>query len=203
MKTKKPKLYKCREKAKGCFIEGHKWTSNIQMQRCCENPNCVLQRTVKIREASDKKKRSKSKRDLKEFNIANRTIAGWCLDARKDGFNPWVRERDKDDGCIVCGSEIKPSYHAGHFMSVGSRPELQFHPDNCHKQCSGCNCSISSVSKKYRTNLVDKIGLERVEYLENYHATIRWTIEEIKEIKQHYRELIKELKGGLGIERFA
>jgi hypothetical protein len=98
------------------------------------------------------------------------------------------------DGCIVCGSKTKASYHAGHFQTVASRPEIQFHPDNCHKQCSGCNCSIASVSAKYRANLVKKIGLKRVEYLENYHGDHSFTVEDIKEIKAHYRAELKRLK---------
>lgn len=189
----KTKFFKCREKKEGCEVQYERWTSNIQRQAVCLNPKCLISKAERNREKTEAKKRSKSKRELREYNIANRTIKGWCLDARRDGFNPYIRERDKDDGCIVCGSKTKPMYHAGHFMSVGSRPELQFHPDNCHKQCSGCNCSIASVAQKYRANLVDKIGLKKVEYLENYHAVTNWTVGEIKEIKKHFIELTKEL----------
>lgn len=195
--AKKEKLYKCGVKAEGCFISGHRWTANFDFsgnKYCCKNPNCVLSRTVSVREKAEKKRRTKNKRALKEFNQANRTIAGWCKWAREGGFQPYIRLRDKDDGCIVCGSRTKPSYHAGHFMSVGSRPELQFHPANCHKQCSGCNQSIASVSSKYRANLVIKIGLEMVEYLENYHSVTKMTVEDIKDVMAHYKELSLELK---------
>lgn len=185
------KKYKCPAKADGCQGEFVKFNS---FQKTCNNPLCALEQAIKDREKREAKERAKNRRELKKWKEDNRTIKGWCLEARRDGFNPFIRERDKDDGCIVCDSKDKAMYHAGHFMSVGSRPELQFHPDNAHKQCSGCNCSIASVSSKYRANLVKKIGLVRVEYLENYHAEFKLSIEEIKEIKAHFRDELKRLK---------
>jgi len=187
----KVKKYLCLQKAEGCEGSFVKFSS---FQATCRNIKCAIKKAQADREKKELKERRKSKRELKEGRLALRTIAGWCHDARKNGFNPWVRLRDRNDGCIVCGSMVKSMYHAGHFMAVGGRPELQFHPDNCHKQCSGCNCSITSVASKYRANLVKKIGLSRVEYLENYHSTIRWTIEEITEIRTHYQGLTLELK---------
>lgn len=185
------KKRKCRTKAPGCEVDYIQWSS---FQSTCSNPACAIKKAVKDRERREAKERSRIATERKTWRLANRTIAGWCLDARRDGFNPYVRYRDREDGCIVCGRKDKAMYHSGHFMSVGSRPELQFHPDNAHKQCSGCNCSIASVAKKYRANLVDKIGVKRVEYLENYHATTRWTVDEIKEIKKHYQGEVKRLK---------
>lgn len=185
---------KCRQKEPGCAGVYERWTVHLQRQGCCRNPRCLLKKAEANRVKAEAKGRIKSKRELKTWKLANRTIKGWCLDARRDGFNPWVRLRDHDEGCIVCGRTDKPMYDAGHFMSVGARPELQFHPSNCHRQCRGCNCSIASVAGKYRTNLVEKIGLEMVEYLENYHAVTTWTVEDIKEIKQHYLDLSKDLK---------
>lgn len=187
----KGKKYKCPAKAPGCHGDYVKFNS---FKKTCDNPACAIHKAVADREKAEKHKRSKNRRELREFNLANRTIAGWCKWAREDGFQPWVRLRDKGDGCISCGSKTKPSYHAGHFMSVGSRPELQFHPANCHKQCSGCNQSRKSISHKYRARLVDKVGLRMVEYLENYHAVTKLTVEEIKGIRSHFQELIKELK---------
>lgn len=187
------KKYKCREQATGCEGRYIRWTANIQRQGVCQNPACLLRKAEKNRAKKEASNRQKNKKELLAWKRDNRTIKGWCLDARRDGFQPWVRKRDKDLGCIVCGRKDKSLYHAGHFMSVGSRPELQFHPYNCHKQCMGCNTSVSSVAGRYRKNLVDRIGLEMVEYLETYHATVKWTVEEIKEIKAHYLELIKTL----------
>ena len=51
-------------------------------------------------------------------------------------FNKWIRERDKDLGCISCGGSVD---HAGHYFSVGQHSALRFHEDNVHGQCIGCN----------------------------------------------------------------
>ena len=79
-------------------------------------------------------------------------------------------------------------------MSVGSRPELQFHPANCNRQCDGCNLSRKSISHKYRAGMVVKWGLEITEYLENYHGVLRLTVDDIKEIKKHFRAELNRLK---------
>jgi hypothetical protein len=192
--TKKPAKRKTcamkRHKIKGCEGEYVQWSS---FQKTCNNPDCALAKAIKDREKKEKQERTKTARERKTWRLANRTIAGWCLDARKQGFQPYVRLRDKGNPCISCGKE-NYRMEAGHYLTVGSRPELQFHPDNCHSQCHGCNHSKKSISHNYRANLIEKIGIERVEYLENYHTTDKLTIDEIKEIKAHYRAELKRLK---------
>ncbi len=202
MKTKKKKLYKCGEGAKGCFTEGYKWTSNIQMQRCCQNPNCVLQRTVKIREKKEANKRSKLHQEKKEGRERLMDMPARLKRAREKAFQVWVKLRDfswfvkigKDPACVMCGNTNPQVWHACHFQSVGSKPELQFHPDNCHLGCGQCNFFAAQGDTQYRNNLIQKVGIETVEYLENFNAAIKWYPEEVEEIRSHFQELIKGLK---------
>ncbi|WP_258530002.1 recombination protein NinG [Pseudomonas aeruginosa] len=60
-------------------------------------------------------------------------------------------------------------YHAGHYRSVGSHPELRFDEDNVHKQCAPCNNHKSGDVVNYRINLVAKIGAAAVARLEGPH----------------------------------
>jgi hypothetical protein len=46
----------------------------------------------------------------------------------------------------------------------------------------------------YRIELVKRIGAEKVEWLEGPHQAQRYTIEDLKQMKAHYRALIRELK---------
>ena len=46
----------------------------------------------------------------------------------------------------------------------------------------------------YRINLIKKIGLERVEALENNNETHKWTIEECKEIINIYQRKLDTLR---------
>lgn len=108
-------------------------------------------------------------------------------------FNKYIRLRDKDKPCISCGKHHKGQYHAGHYRSVGSCPELRFEENNVHKQCSVCNNHLSGNLIEYRKGLIDRVGLHVVEWLELNHEPKKYTLEEIKEMKQEYKQKIKEL----------
>tara|TARA_Y100000782_G_scaffold86140_1_gene93531 strand:+ start:96 stop:662 length:567 start_codon:yes stop_codon:yes gene_type:complete len=109
-------------------------------------------------------------------------------------FNKYIRLRDAKEPCISCGRFHTGQYHAGHYLTVGAKPELRFEEDNCHKQCAPCNNHLSGNLVLYRVNLINKIGLERVEWLEGPHELPNWTIEQIQEIKKHYRRKWQELE---------
>jgi hypothetical protein len=79
--------------------------------------------------------------------------------------------------------------HAGHYRSVGAHPELRFEPDNCHAQCAQCNNFKSGNLTEYRANLIKKIGLQRVEWLEGPQEKRKFSIEELKELLTHYKGL--------------
>lgn len=109
-------------------------------------------------------------------------------------FNAFIRLRDESEPCISCGSYHTGQYHAGHYRSVGSSPELRFEPLNNHKQCAPCNNHLSGNLINYRINLIKKIGLENVEWLEGPHEPKRYTIEQLQEIKAHYRKCVRDMQ---------
>jgi hypothetical protein len=47
----------------------------------------------------------------------------------------------------------------------------------------------------YRPRLLEKIGMEKLEWLEGPHAPKKYTIDELKALTAHYRALTRELKG--------
>ena len=64
-----------------------------------------------------------------------------------------------------------------------------------HKQCNkNCNLSLSGNVGEYRPRLIAKIGLKRVEVLENDNAAKDWEREELEEIRKYYRGRIKEIE---------
>ncbi len=81
-------------------------------------------------------------------------------------FNKFIRERDKDDRCISC--QKGAIQNAGHYLSQGHHSALRYHEMNCNGQCIRCNMYLSGNLIPYRTHLVEKIGVENVEMLENY-----------------------------------
>ena len=114
-------------------------------------------------------------------------------------FNAYIRERDKDKPCICCGKPLGESqpgggFDAGHYRSTGSSPHLRFNEDNCHGQRKFCNNWRSGNAVDYRLGLIARIGLERVEALEANNEPAKWSIDELKAIRDYYRKKLKELK---------
>lgn len=107
-------------------------------------------------------------------------------------FNKYIRLRDKDDPCISCGRHHEGQYHAGHYLSTGARPELRFCEANVHKQCMPCNTHLSGNIAMYRKALIVKIGQQMVDYLEGPHEPKKYTVGELIEIKEKYRQKLKE-----------
>lgn len=103
-------------------------------------------------------------------------------------FNRWVRQRDADDPCISCG-EHRAFYDAGHFVPVKGGSFLRFHEWNVNKECKGCNGFDEFHLVGYRKNLINKIGLENVEWLEANRRTVKkWTREELLLIIEKYKQ---------------
>lgn len=180
---KKNKQVKCR--AKGC--NAMYWPRNSFHIAC--SPSCAAFITIAKKQEKEKVERATNKKKLEGL----RPASYWVKKAQKV-FNAYVRERDKNEPCISCGRHHDGQYHAGHLLSCGSRPELRFHPSNNNKQCAPCNNHLSGNIINYRPRLIEKVGLEMVEYLENFNSVQRLTIEDFKEIESHYKQLLKEMK---------
>ena len=56
--------------------------------------------------------------------------------------------------------------HAGHKYSAGQHPITRFDEDNVHGQCIHCNTYLHGNLEDYRKNLINKIGIEKVEELD-------------------------------------
>jgi len=109
-------------------------------------------------------------------------------------FNTFIRFRDGGLNCISCLRFHSGQYHAGHYKSTGASPELRFEELNCHKQCAPCNNHLSGNIEKYRINLVKKIGIDKVEWLEGPHEPKKYTCSDLKEIEKHFKSKLKVLK---------
>ncbi|MBI6749739.1 recombination protein NinG [Pseudomonas syringae] len=112
----------------------------------------------------------------------------------QQAFNEWVRHRDAALPCVSCGRHHEGKYDAGHYRTVGGNPALRFEPLNCHKQCVPCNQHKSGNVVEYRLELVRRIGIVSVEWLEGPHEPQKYTIEELKALTAKYRALTRELK---------
>lgn len=136
-----------------------------------------------------KAKAAKYRSDKKRM----KSRADWLKEAQA-AVNRYVRLRDAGKPCISCGRHHQGQYHAGHYRSVGSSPELRFELLNINSQCAPCNNHLSGNIVEYRKGLIEKIGVKMVEWLEGPHAAAKYTIEQLEEIKAEYVRLAKEIE---------
>ena len=146
------------------------------------------------------------KKEKRIFNAETRrrkqsikTRSDWIKEAQVE-FNAFIRSRDSLKGCISCTDTLRDiytggQYDAGHYRSRGSAPELRFHEDNCFKQCKKCNRQLSGNVVEMRKGILKRIGQERLDAIEGPHEPKKYTIEELKEIKKHYREKCRRIRG--------
>lgn len=174
---------------KKCAICGEKFETFDSFRKWC-SPECGVElakrKLAKQRERDEKAKRKADKERLK-------SRSEWLGDLQKV-FNRYIRLRDKDEPCISCGRYHQGQWHAGHYRTTKAAPELRFNELNVHKQCSVCNNHRSGNITEYRINLVRKIGVEQVEFLERKdHAPLKLDVDEIKGLIKVYRAKCKEL----------
>lgn len=174
-----------RVKTKRCKACKQQFTPARPMQAVC-SPLCAANLAASNRERVQRKETRERKEKLKR-----RT--DWIREAQQ-AVNAWVRERDKVLPCISCGRHHHGQYHAGHYLSTGARANLRFDPANIHKQCQPCNTHLSGNLLNYRIGLIDRIGLQAVEALESDQTPRKWSIDQLKAIRDLYRGKLKELK---------
>ena len=138
---------------------------------------------IKLKKESNKKKQQFKQNDKSKLK-----------EKAQFYFNKFIRLRDKDLPCISCGHIKGRQFHAGHFKPVGGNQQLRFNELNCHKQCSICNNYKSGNLVPYRANLIIKIGIENVEYLESDKSIAKYSVDDYKNIIVKYKNKIKELE---------
>ena len=149
---------------------------------------------------ADKIKQSVRKQKRQEDQVKKerlKTRGQWTKEAQA-AFNAYVRERDRNDGCISCGryvdnSGVGGNWDCGHYRSTGSAPHLRFHLWNAHKQCVKCNRYLSGNVADYRVQLIYKLGHERVEALEKMTGPKNYSIDDLKRIKKIFTQKKRKL----------
>lgn len=135
--------------------------------------------------ATAKKEREVSDRKRKE---ALKTAGDYIKEAQT-AVNRYVRARDYGKPCICCGAVMdwhKPggAVDSGHYRSRGAAGHLRFNVFNIHAQSVKCNRFLSGNAVDYRINLIKKIGLDRVERLEQDNTHRKFTIDYLKRVKR-------------------
>ena len=174
-------------KAKTCEVCERVFVPDRMGQIVCR-PACAMAR---VRQAKKAERAS-----IKARKEAIKTLADLKREAQT-AMNRWiVQVRDADKPCISCGRHHQGQWHAGHYLSRGAAPQHALNPMNVWKQCAPCNTYLHGNLIPYRVRLIELIGLEAVEAMENDNAPHKWTREGLIEVRDTYRAKLKDIQKG-------
>ncbi|MDP5582360.1 recombination protein NinG [Pseudomonas aeruginosa] len=192
LSTSQPKPKKCQNTECGA-----KFIPQRLGQRVC-SPACAL--AIKDKHAKPARK-AIADRERREVRVRKEKLKSRSdhLREAQQAFNEFIRWRDRIAGhaCISSGLPLDWSGNqtdAGHYRSTGAAPHLRFNENNCHAQRKLDNRYLSGNAVDYRVGLIARIGLAAVEELEADNSVRKYTVEDLKAIKAHYRAKVRELK---------
>ena len=189
IERKQPKPKKCKNPA--C---GEKFVAQRLGQAVC-SPKCGLA----IKHVNE----TKARKSLDQVGRADIKVRKEALKSRGDHakeaqavINRYVRLRDAHLGCISCD---KPAtwggqWHCSHFRSVGAAPHIRYNLWNMNRACSVCNNHLSGNIAGYRPKLIEKIGQNKVDWLESNHSVARHDIPYLKRIKAVFTKKCRRLE---------
>jgi hypothetical protein len=181
-----------RVKTKCCKVCKTEYQPRAYLQVVC-GPQCAAKYAAELRRKAGIESAKKERAELKAKKEKLKTRSDWARETQS-AVNAYVRLRDAHLPCISCGRHHQGQYHAGHYLSRGAHPELAYEPMNMAKQCQPCNTHLSGNQINFRKGLIDRIGLDWVEWLEGPHEPKKWTVEELKAIRDKFRALTKQLR---------
>lgn len=172
-----------------CAVCGKPFPRQNTLQRVCG-----LRCATRVATASKKSRQEAEKalrgalRQRKEAAKSRRQL----LAEAQTAFNRWIRQRDQGKPCICCGAPMEPdrpggSVDAGHYMGIGACPELRFDEANVHAQRKSCNRPGGTTRAAFRAGMIERVGLAEVERLEGPHPPRKYTADDLREIRDHYR----------------
>jgi hypothetical protein len=154
------------------------------LEKYCKESECVRVWVSIEKEKAWKKTKAEKKAELM-------TVQDYIKIAQVT-FNKYIRLRDKDYTCISCGKELGAKFDAGHYLNANNHWNVRFNELNVNGQCVYCNQHLHGNLIEYRKRLIKLIGVESVEWLEEHaKKTRKFTIEELKEIIETYKQKIK------------
>jgi len=151
---------------------------------CCIE--CAQGLAEKQRIKLESSRRAIVNREIRAQKEKIKTRADWIKEAQAV-FNAWIRYRDRDLPCVSCGRHHQGQWHAGHYRTTAAAPELRFNELNVWKQCSPCNNHKHGNITEYRINLVKRMGVEMVDWLEGKHEPRHYSINDLIDIKRVYK----------------
>lgn len=189
IERKQPRPKKCRVTACGAsFVPS-------RMGQAVCSPACALIDAPRHAPKARKALADIERQDIKVRKEKLKSSADHAKEAQAV-INRYVRLRDAHLGCISCDKPASwgGQWHCSHFRSVGAAAHLRFNLWNMNKSCSQCNAHLSGNIMVYRPRLVQKIGAEKVAWLECNQDFVRHEIPYLKRLKAVFKKKVKRIE---------
>lgn len=190
-----------------CKVCKQKFTATFDnVWWCCPEHGAIfaleLRAKQKIKEAAKRIKERKEKeraerRDLKARKVALKTKPQWRAEAQA-AFNRYVRLRDAGKPCVSCGrlpeQKFGGTMDCGHYRTRGAAAHLAFNLHNTASQCVYCNRDRDGAQKAFEQGLIERIGAEKVEAINNDNSVRRFDIQYLQRIKSIFTRKARALE---------
>lgn len=169
--TKQPKCRVCKQP----------FTRFRPMQSICQDTQCIITTVERAKAKRERLDRAETKQKLSDI----KPRAKYMAEAQAIA-NRYARVRDTKDGCISCDKPANwgGQWHGSHFRSVGAASAVRLNLWNIHKACSICNNHLSGNVEAYRPRLIEKIGVEKVDWLYTQNRLVKHDIDYLKKYKK-------------------
>lgn len=180
-------------KDKKCKVCREVFTPVRQLQSVC-GIECAKTLAETYRLKKDKENKRKERKEFAKKRDALRPLSFFKAKAQT-AINALRREIDKNLPCISCGTTTADEWHAGHYVSRGSAPELALEIKNIHKQCNKCNIHLHGNLINFRKGLLSRYGVEYVEWLEGPHDPKHYKKDDYLLIESDSKSKLRALYG--------
>jgi hypothetical protein len=171
-------------KEKKCKMCKSSFIPTRPMQTICSF-ECSIEYAKNKNKTEIEKKARKAKKEFKENDKST------LIKLAQTVVNKYIRLRDDKLPCCSCGHLEGRQFHSGHYENVAGKQQLRFYTLNINKQCSICNNYLSANLVPYRKFMIDKYGLEKVEWIENNNERGNYTVEYLQRLIKVFRKKIK------------
>lgn len=181
-------------KQKTCKACGTKFKPHLSTQKAC-SVRCALDLAPANLDRARKAIEQRERNETKSRKEKLKGRAEYAKEAQA-AINRYVRLRDAHLGCISCDKPAswQGQWHCSHFRSVGAAAHLRFNLWNMNKSCSACNNFLSGNIGAYRPALIEKIGQEKVDWLECSNGVARHDIPYLKRLKIVFTKKARRLE---------
>lgn len=187
------KCRRCKIKVEKPIIAGIYSYCSFDCSYLCAMDNLNKANKKKLAKAKqlEVKKEKAVKIDLAKRKEAIKSNSEFNKEAQAS-INRYINLRDRNKNCVSCDCSLSVNpggtTDCGHYRSRGSASHLRFNLLNMHSQCSRCNRYLSGNIVEYRKELIKRIGVKRVELLENDNIPRKFDIEYLKRIKRIFNK---------------